>query len=137
MKLIINIELDAGVPGTTAQEKFDRTIAWVRGFFGVATGQIKPASFVNESGEWVNSHTAVITIFSGLNREAARQAIYNISFDLAQDCIATLFDDVDGELIGPAAESWGDFNPDFFVLPEPVSTGSRVDASIHSALEAA
>lgn len=42
--------------------------------------------------------------------------IYAIAVDLHQDCIAVSFDGgTTGQLIGPHADKWGDFNPEYFL----------------------
>ena len=44
------------------------------------------------------------------------QSIYALSLILKQDCIAVSPDDgKTGELIGPNAQSWGEFNPAYFL----------------------
>lgn len=40
---------------------------------------------------------------------------YDIAVELQQDCVAVLFvRSNQGELVGPNATSWGEFNPEFF-----------------------
>ena len=34
---------------------------------------------------------------------------------LEQDCIAIRYENGKGELIGPKAEAWGEFNPEYFI----------------------
>lgn len=41
--------------------------------------------------------------------------IFGLSELLQQDCIAALSVDGDGALIGPKADAWGTFNPEFFI----------------------
>jgi len=48
-------------------------------------------------------------------------AVATLSTVLGQDCIAVwhpLREGQPGELIGPKADEWGPFNPEFFLLPE-------------------
>ena len=44
-------------------------------------------------------------------------AVGHISEKLGQDCIAMVDEDGVGELVGPRASGWGDFNPAFFRRP--------------------
>ncbi len=41
--------------------------------------------------------------------------LFDMCEELDQDCIAVKFDDGTGKLIGPRADSWGEFNPDYFI----------------------
>jgi len=43
--------------------------------------------------------------------------VFLLAQDLGQDCIAVRYGDGTGELIGPHAEDWGEFNPAYFVNP--------------------
>ena len=46
-----------------------------------------------------------------------------LSAALKQDCIAVYYvDEQFGALIGPRADAWGEFNPEFFIMPD----GSRL-----------
>ena len=49
---------------------------------------------------------------------------FAIALLLHQDCIAIRFDHY-GQLIGPCAESWGEFNPDFFLPIRPIDTTNQ------------
>lgn len=48
---------------------------------------------------------------------AVDERIHSISAELGQECIA-VYDTLSGKgrLIGPKAEAWGEFNPEFFLL---------------------
>lgn len=48
--------------------------------------------------------------------DALRKAINACSIELAQDCIAVHIDGK-GELIGPKADAWGPFNPQYWLIP--------------------
>ena len=41
-------------------------------------------------------------------------SLYALAINLRQDCIA-IWNSGSGDLIGPAAEKWGEFNPAFFL----------------------
>ncbi len=56
---------------------------------------------------------------------AFENTIYDLALLLNQDAIAVYLPDFGhGALIGPRAEAWGNFNPEFFLLPD----GSRLSA---------
>lgn len=62
--------------------------------------------------------TAVVVVDRGVNQFLS-QSCHNISVALSQDCIAVLSSDTGaGYLIGPRAEKWGEFNPDYFITEE-------------------
>lgn len=45
------------------------------------------------------------------------QQLHRVAEDLEQDCIAVYHEHTNaGALIGPRAEEWGPFNPEFFLL---------------------
>lgn len=58
----------------------------------------------------VTENTLVAEIERPLEKEEALQ----ICFELQQDCIAQQ-DGEKGQLLGPKAEEWGEFNPDYFL----------------------
>lgn len=57
--------------------------------------------------------------------------LYRVAVLLGQDCIAVYSDRLIafGALIGPRAAAWGDFNPEFFVMPD----GSRLATPVAKA----
>jgi hypothetical protein len=72
--------------------------------------------------------TLVVTVHTGeLPVDVApSQAIFCASKALGQDCIAAYIPARDvGRLIGPRADKWGAFNPEFFLMPG----GSRLSDS--------
>lgn len=45
------------------------------------------------------------------------QLLYQVSEELKQDCIAVYCGDtLGGALVGPRADAWGPFNPEYFLL---------------------
>jgi hypothetical protein len=61
--------------------------------------------------------------------------VHTLATVLGQDCIAVwhpLRTGQPGELIGPNAAAWGEFNPEFFILPE----GGRLSTFLPLAVEA-
>lgn len=105
MKVILNIGLAVGTngnigPGTVLRE--------IQGFgFDIVTYGI------------VHSDTERTIVALVDDRDAAGQdnRIYQLSRFLQQDCIAVYYPETrDGALIGPKADEWGEFNPEFFFL---------------------
>ncbi len=48
-----------------------------------------------------------------------REQLYTLAIQLQQDCIAVYFPSTQtGQLIGLNAAKWGEFDPEFFMLPE-------------------
>jgi hypothetical protein len=66
--------------------------------------------------------TLVITAIFGLwstKNAVLGQAVHRAAVALDQDCIgAWLLPSASGALIGPRAAEWGDFNPEFFIMPD-------------------
>ena len=62
--------------------------------------------------------TAVVKILEPFRVDA----IYALAVALKQEAIAVLSEGK-GYMIGPQAEKWGDFNPEFFIMPngEPLA----------------
>ena len=44
------------------------------------------------------------------------QPLYQVSEELKQDCIAVYRGLTGGALVGPRADAWGPFNPEYFLL---------------------
>lgn len=77
---------------------------------------IVPLEFLTEM-----SDTEQTVVFEALI--PADHSVYAVAEALDQDCIA-LWDRMgnEGRLVGPRAAKWGDFNPEYFILPN----GSRL-----------
>lgn len=70
--------------------------------------------------EFKHSDTELTCIASvdGVNPGLLRQRVEFLSRLLQQDCIAAWEPKArKGQLIGPRAADWGDFNPTFFIMP--------------------
>lgn len=64
---------------------------------------------------------------SGGSMVAIRKAINELAADLCQDCIAMYVGaEWRGELIGPNAAAWGEFNPEYFLRFDPKYGPSKV-----------
>lgn len=64
-------------------------------------------------------------------RHVDSRTVHALATILGQDCIAVwhpLLEGQPGELIGPKADEWGPFNPDFFILPEGHRLGALLAA---------
>lgn len=54
------------------------------------------------------------TLIVRLDKPLTNRQLHTLSVALEQDCIAQLHDGK-GVLVGPRAEAWGEFNPEFFL----------------------
>lgn len=54
------------------------------------------------------------TLVASLTKPLTREQLETLSNYLDQDCIAQ-HDGIEGQLVGPKAEEWGPFNPDYFL----------------------
>jgi len=116
MQAILNIELDDKVNGADVPSRFTNVMSRVRKFFTRAIGEIQVASYTGPTSD-VLEHTAVITFEFFAPKTVVRDVVYQLSRDFNQECIAVLFDDGEGRLIGPDADKWGEFNREFFKAP--------------------
>ena len=67
--------------------------------------------------------TAVLTIED--DAPGLDNRIYTLSRTLGQDCIAVWYpEEAYGDLLGPKAAAWGQFNPEFFILPDGARLGN-------------
>jgi hypothetical protein len=108
MQLILNIGLKSDELGDISVEKALRA---VEGSFGMPFAQRVVQSDTEP--------TLVVAVESGTGYAGC----YGIARYLGQDCIAA-YAPVrrEGHLIGPCADKWGAFNPEFFFMPD----GSRL-----------
>lgn len=75
-----------------------------------------------------DSETTVVT--RAARGRNVRANVYHLSILLEQDCIAIYNPRTQlGELAGPRAADWGDFNPEFFLLLD----GSRLNTNVTKA----
>ena len=56
------------------------------------------------------------TGFATTTTTTVLQLLYQVSEDLDQDCIAVYRGLTGGALVGPRADAWGPFNPEYFLL---------------------
>ncbi len=83
------------------------------------------ASFGAAAVTFKHSDTEVTAVccVEGFNPGHLRQQVEFLARLLGQDCIAVYEPKLGaGQLIGPRAEKWGTFNPEFFIMPD----GSRL-----------
>ena len=59
-------------------------------------------------------NTAVVVLRDALTEKEANELCYV----LHQECIAQLAPIYGGQLLGPKAAEWGEFNPEYFILPD-------------------
>lgn len=117
MQAILNIELDekAG-PGLDVHARYENVMRAVRRFFTQAVGEISVAEYTAPSG-YVQEHTAVVVFEFHSRKEVVLQCVWQLSRAFNQDCVAVLFGDGEGRLVGPEADRWGPFNIGFFKRP--------------------
>lgn len=63
-------------------------------------------------GRWKGTEKTLVAVITGEPCPAVLSALCVI---LHQDCIAVKYVDGTGELIGPNADKWGKFNPEYFI----------------------
>jgi len=83
--------------------------------------EVRNAGFNIESATRVESDTeatVVLTVTNGYSFTPLAIRASNLALELQQDCIA-LYDPAGARtgLYGPRAAAWGDFNPEFFFMP--------------------
>jgi 2-phospho-L-lactate guanylyltransferase (CobY/MobA/RfbA family) len=117
MQAIINVELDEKCgPGMSAATRLELVLATVRLVFTRAIGDIRVVDYVGPDGP-VTENTAVITFEHASDKNAVLAAMYKVAYKFNQDCIAILFSDGEGRLVGPEADRWGGFKIEYFKRP--------------------
>lgn len=130
MKVILNIGLDnVPVDENYANSKLNSLIAR-RAF--TAAQAVRAHGFKVITGRVVRSDTEPTLVVQATDDAPGQDnRIDMLSTALHRDCIAVWYPDEGfGALIGPRADAWGEFNPEFFIMPD----GSRL-ASTHQPLE--
>jgi hypothetical protein len=117
MQAIVNIELDSkSVPGADLESRHSIVAARVRKFFTRAISEIREVSYEGPDGK-VTEHTAVITFEFNTQKSVVLSAMNQVARDFNQDCVAVLFSDREGRLVGPEADRWGGFKIEYFKRP--------------------
>lgn len=117
MQAIINVELDnKSVASDDLSTRYNVVIASVRKFFTRAIGEVREASYEGPDGK-ATEHTAVITFEFNTQKNIVLNALNQIARDFNQDCVAVLFSDGEGRLVGPEADRWGGFKIEYFKRP--------------------
>ena len=115
---ILNIGLD-GMPAEAGESIGKRALFAARALraagFIVASAQV----FVSDTEDTlVVKASAGPCMPSSPRGDAVTNAVFKLSETLGQDCISLYLPIADkGWLIGPKAAAWGDFNPEFFIMP--------------------
>ena len=123
MQYIINIGLD-NMPSEAGNTVGRRAL--------FAARALRAHGFTTIATQVLNSDTEptlVAEVKSGYSYTPAAVRIAELSSALNQDCIATLFPDGSGALLGPRAAAWGTFNPEYFFLLD----GSRLAQPLQAA----
>lgn len=117
MQAIINVELDSkSVATDDMSTRYNIVIASVRKFFTRAIGEVREASYEGPDGK-ATEHTAVITFEFNAQKNIVLNALNQIARDFNQECVAVLFSDGEGRLVGPEADRWGGFKIEYFKRP--------------------
>lgn len=91
--------------------------------------RIERVSYSDPGGATVSESTLVVRAAMRASRPMIRDIIHEVARRLAQDCIAVLFvaddGDTSGEMIGPQADKWPAFNPEFFVRFDAVADATE------------
>lgn len=122
---ILNIELDdkPGLP-STVEGRYVLALALVRKVFSRSIGEIATAEYLGPDGV-VESATAVISFEYHCDKHIVRIAADSFARSMSQDCVAVLYGDGQGELVGPGAARWGDFKPEFLKFPAAFAVYQR------------
>lgn len=117
MQAILNIELDDKVnPHIDVDARFTAVVNAVRRFFTRSVGEIRSASYEGPDG-LVQEFTAVITFEHYADKNVVLQVMNQLARQFNQDCVAVLFHDGEGRLVGPEADRWGGFKIQYFKRP--------------------
>lgn len=117
MQAIVNVELDEKTgPNLSVEDRYALVLASVRKFFTRSIGEARFAEYAGPDGanaEW----TAVITFEFSAPKNIVLQAMTQVARAYNQDCVAVLFSDGEGRLVGPEADRWGGFKLEYFKRP--------------------
>ena len=117
MQAIINLELNEALTHLDSDvERLSAVMHNIRRFFTRAIGEIRDVTYDGPDGE-VNAKTAVITFDFHAQKNIVLQAMNQVARDFNQDCVAILFSDGEGRLVGPEADRWGGFKIEYFKRP--------------------
>lgn len=117
MQAIINLELNEALTHLDSDvERLSAVMQNIRRFFTRAIGEIRDVTYDGPDGE-VNAKTAVITFDFHAQKNIVLQAMNQVARDFNQDCVAILFSDGEGRLVGPEADRWGGFKIEYFKRP--------------------
>ena len=117
MQAIINIELNESLMHLESDvERLGAVMHNVRRFFTRAIGEIRDVEYEGPDGR-VKAKTAVVTFDFHAQKNIVLQAMVQVARDFNQECIAVLFSDGEGRLVGPEADRWGGFKIENFKRP--------------------
>lgn len=116
--MLVNIGLDVAGTRNTVQERVERAnLAYMILRTLYTERELISVEYRNSESE----PTMVLQILDTV--ENAKTFFWYLSRDLRQDCIALVDDNgQNGVLVGPKAEKWGEFNPEFFLFPKVKQT---------------
>lgn len=117
MQAIINLELDHALKHLDSDaERLNAVMHNIRRFFTRAIGEIRDATYEGPDGP-VHAKTAIITFEFHAQKNIVLHAMHQIARDFNQECVAILFSDGEGRLVGPEADRWGGFKIEYFKRP--------------------
>lgn len=116
MQAILNIELDDKTGPADVEARHAKVMAAVRRFFTRAVGEVRSVDYNGPDGR-VLEHTAVVVFEFHAQKTIVLKAAYQLALEFQQDCVAVLFQDGEGRLVGPEADRWGNFQLQYFKRP--------------------
>lgn len=137
MQVEMNIGLTSKDGRNAPHEVMDRAVRAVSLlseslYFGRIENRFKQARYEGPDGPVVEP-TLVVRTVACQPLLSIRHLIRYLAGRMGQDCIAVRFEDDRGgpygELIGPRAQAWGDFNPDFFIRYDAVASATDKEAA--------
>ena len=118
-RIQLNIGLDVFGSANTREERKERegaALLFLDKFATVEASRTVLAEYENSAGENVTEETLIVDL-TVADVSRFNDVVYVLSEKLVQDCISLYDETVDaGELIGPKATLWGNWNREYFVF---------------------
>lgn len=138
MDVILNIGLNVASGNNAYDARSERgevALRYLSGFFPKIINKRLLTTYDDANGTPTIEDTLVVHLLDGLNAEGSvYSAIFNLAQLLDQDCIAVFFTSVqEGLLIGPRANEWGAFDPQYFRVIEELSEKPARNAGVSQA----
>lgn len=114
MLAVLNVSLDEKVHANP-DSRWPIAIHAARNLLAYVAGERQQVSYAGPDGQ-VTEACAVIVFEVFTGQDVLRDAIYMMSHQLGQDCIAVVWPDGCGETVGPNADRWP-FDRQYFNMP--------------------